>query len=59
MKVKLLIAMSGAQSWNIGDEFECSEGEAKRLIEAGYAAAISAPKVEKAAKKAATETREG
>lgn len=59
MKVKLLVPMTGAKSWAAGDDFECSEGEAKRMIESGIAVAIAAPKVEKAAKKAVAETREG
>jgi len=59
MKVKLLVAMSGEQSWNVGDEFDCADDEAIRLIEAGYAAPIATAKVEKAVKKPAAETREG
>lgn len=56
-KVKLTTALVGAVSHNVGDEFECGDDEAKRLIEAGFAVAIAAPKKEIAAKKPATETR--
>lgn len=59
MHVKLTVPMSGEKPWNVGDEFECSADEAKRLIDAGYAVPIVSAKIEKAVKKPAAETREG
>lgn len=56
-KVKLTVGMSGAQSWNPGDEFECGADEAKRLIEAGYAVPLTDAKKETATAKAVKETR--
>lgn len=56
MKVRLLIAMSGARSWAVGDEFECDAPEAARLIEAGIAEAIT-PAIEQATKPASPARR--
>lgn len=56
-KVELTTALVGAKSYAPGDEFECSEAEAKRLIEAGFAVAIATVKKETASKKQAAETR--
>lgn len=36
--VKLLVPMVGERSWSVGDEFECSVAEARRLIKGGMAA---------------------
>lgn len=58
-QVKMIVGMVGATSIAPGDIHQCSEAEATRLIEAGYAVAIAAPKKETATKKAVTETREG
>lgn len=35
--VKLLVPMVGARSWSVGDEFECSAAEARRLFKAKMA----------------------
>lgn len=35
--VKLLVPMVGERSWSVGDEFECSVAEARRLIKGGMA----------------------
>lgn len=56
MRVRLLVSMAGATSYNPGDEFECSDNqEAIRLIKAGYAVPL-AQKIERAVK-APVETR--
>lgn len=54
MKVKLLVSMSGALgAFNPGDEYPCaSDAEAIRMIEAGYAVPVAAPKIERAVKAA-------
>jgi hypothetical protein len=39
-KVRLLTGLVGAVAYNAGDDFECGEAEAVRLIEAGFAAKI-------------------
>lgn len=36
-KVRLLVPMVGEKSWNIGDEFECSAAEARRLFKGNMA----------------------
>lgn len=42
MKVKLKVSFSGTdKTWNAGEIMECNPGEAKRLIAAEYAEAIS------------------
>lgn len=51
MKVKLLVAMAGARSAAAGEEWDCDASEAARLIEAGYAEAIT-PVIERATKPA-------
>lgn len=56
-KVKLTTALVGAKSYAAGDDFVCGEAEAKRLIDAGFAVAIPAPKKEISSKKDAIETR--
>ena len=57
-KVKLTVSMAGANyTRDAGDEHECSEAEAKRLIEAGFAVPIAAPKKETTTAKAVKETR--
>lgn len=56
MIVKLTEPMAGARAWAVGDEFECGEAEAVRLIAAGRAVAIE-NKIERAVKSAAPETR--
>ena len=58
MKVKLLVSMAGAVTWHKGDLYPCDAAEAARLIEAGYAEAVTA-KVEQAVKPAAPVKRRG
>jgi hypothetical protein len=41
VKVKLLIGLAGATNKDRGDEHECSRAEAKRMIKAGVAEAIT------------------
>lgn len=62
MKVLMLTGLAGADfSLSPGDEYECSDGEAKRLIEAGFAAPVEVKKAkvtkETATVKAEVETR--
>lgn len=58
MKVKMLTSMAGAEySLSPGDVREFPDAEAKRLIEAGYAAPAALAKREKAVKPAPAETR--
>lgn len=59
MKIKLTTSLSGADyCLSPGDEREFPDAEATRLIEAGFAVPVSAPKVEKAVKpKVEQETR--
>lgn len=40
VKVILKVPMAGARAWNVGDEFECNEKEAKRMIKAGHGAPL-------------------
>lgn len=56
-QVKLTTSLVGAQALNAGDIHECSDAEAKRLIAAGFAVAIAAPKKETAVAKKHVETR--
>jgi hypothetical protein len=56
MKVELLIARAHADgAQNRGDIVEVSEGEAKRMIEAGQAAPVRGSKPEKAVSRAKPE----
>lgn len=59
MKIKLLVSRAGMDfAQNAGDEIEVEAAEAKRMIDAGQAEAIEAPKTERAVKAdKATETR--
>ena len=59
MKIKLLVSRAGMDfSQNAGDEIEVEAAEAKRMIDAGQAEVIEAPKTERAVKAdKATETR--
>ena len=51
MKVRLTTCLSGVNgTWNAGDDYECSDGEARSLIAAGYAVAFANPKMERAVK---------
>lgn len=55
-KVKLLTSLAGINfSHNAGDIIDCNEAEAIRFIDAGVAAAIGEPKLERAVKKSATQ----
>lgn len=52
MKIKLTTSLSGANgAWSAGDEYECNDGEARSLIDAGYAVPIAKEVREKAVKK--------
>jgi hypothetical protein len=42
-KVRLLVPMVGEKSWNIGDEFECTAAEARRLFKAKMAERMPKP----------------
>lgn len=55
MQIKLSISLTDGAKPN--DIIEVSDDEAARMIEAGFAVAVSAPVVEKAALKLAKETR--
>lgn len=58
MKVKLTASLSGpARAWDAGEEYECSDGEAKRLIEAGFAIPVVEAKTERAVARKVTEKR--
>ena len=60
MKLKMTVSMAGDRfSLSAGDETEVfDDADAKRLIEAGYAVPVAAPKVERATVAApAKETR--
>lgn len=51
MKIKMLVSMAGTDfALSPGDEYECSEAEAIRHIEAGNAVPVAEPKVERAVK---------
>jgi hypothetical protein len=51
MKIKMLVSLAGADfSVSPGEEYECSEAEALRHIEAGNAVPVAEPKVERAVK---------
>lgn len=53
MKVKLLTSLAGADFVLVaGDEFECSNEEAVRLVRAGLAEAVAEPELERAVKRA-------
>ncbi len=57
-KVKLLVGLSGPTfSLSPGDEYECADDEAKRLVAADFAVAVAEQKKETAAKRAVKETR--
>lgn len=60
MKIKMLTSMAGTDFAVARDEEtdRFSDGDAQRLIEAGYAVALTAaPKAERATKKPPAETR--
>ena len=51
MKVRLTTSLSGANgAWSAGDEYECSDDEARSLIAAGYAVPVAKHKMERAVK---------
>jgi len=54
MKIELLVSLAGAdRAYSPGDEYECSDAEAVRHIEAGNAVPLAVEKVERAVKPAA------
>lgn len=56
--VKLLTSLaSPTRAWGAGETYECSEGEAVRLIAAGFAVPIAAPVTERAVATPAQERR--
>jgi len=58
MQVKMLVGLSGGVTLAPGDIHNCSAAEGKRLIDAGFAEAISATaQTETAVKKVAKEVR--
>lgn len=58
MLVKMLVGLSGTEfCLQPGDEREFDDGEAARLIKAGFAAPVIAPKRETATRKNPKETR--
>lgn len=58
MRVKLLVGLSGPTGiLEPGSEYDCEAGEAIRLIERGFAAPVSEPKIERAVAKPAREKR--
>lgn len=57
MIVKLLAHFEGAVSWPVGSEQDLEQAEAIRLIAAGYAVPVAAPKVETASVKPVREKR--
>lgn len=60
MKIKLLVSLSGADfALSPGDEYECSDAEAARHIEAGNAVPVAAEKVERAVKVSAKVEKRG
>lgn len=60
MKIKLLVSLAGADfALSPGDEYECSDAEALRHIEAGNAVAVTEPKVERAVKPSAKVEKRG
>lgn len=59
MRIRLLVGLSGpAYSLGPGDERDFPQGEALRLVEAGYAVPVSEPDVELAVKAPAPELRD-
>lgn len=49
MKVKLTVSRSGPDgAFNVGDEIDVADDEAKRMMEAGQAIPVRGPKVERA-----------
>jgi hypothetical protein len=59
MKIKMLTSMAGANfALSVNEETgRFSDAEATRLIEAGYAVPVAQPKIERAVKQPAPETR--
>ena len=58
MKVKLLVPRSGpAGAFNVDDEIEVSDSEAKRMFAARHAVPISEVRTERAVKAVAAEKR--
>lgn len=59
MKIKMLVSMAGTDfALNVGQETDrFSQGEATRLIAAGYAVPVSAPAIERASAAPAPERR--
>lgn len=58
-EVTLTTALVGAASYSAGDKFQCSEDEARRLIEAGFAVPIVEAKVERAVKRPTAKEKRG
>lgn len=51
MKIKMLVSMAGIDfALSPGDEYECSDAEAVRHVEAGNAVPVAGEKVERAVK---------
>lgn len=60
MKIKMLVSLAGADfSVSPGEQYECSEAEALRHIEAGNAVPVAEPKVERAVKPSAKVEKRG
>lgn len=60
MKIKMLVSLVGADfSVSPGAEYECSEAEALRHIEAGNAVPVAGEKVERAVKPSAKIEKRG
>lgn len=60
MKIKMLVSMAGVDfALSPGDEYECSDADAARLIEAGDAIPISREKIERAVKPSAAVEKRG
>jgi hypothetical protein len=58
MKIKLLVSRAGADFvQNRGEEIEVEQAEAVRMVEAGQAVPVAAPKIERAVATKAKEKR--
>lgn len=58
MLVKMLVSFAGTDiDWQSGSEQDLPTDEATRLIDAGFAVPVSAPKVERAIAKPVAEKR--
>lgn len=60
MKIKMLVSLAGVNfALSPGDEYDCSEAEAVRHIEAGNAVPVAEPVVERAVKTNARAEKRG